>query len=349
MLQTCTNGKEPMASPAAMDQLGCDWMSGPVGDLTLQTIALPGTHDSAAYMLAPNLEPTWPAWLLGLVRQQGRLVDWRLCHSSGAADQLRRGIRQFDLRVGWCEEAKQLYFAHSGQFAVPAMQFLEDVALFLQRHDSEFVVLCMQRSKGYQNGGTGDRLITETMKRIGLLLPTEPALLDQSISSITLQGRRAMIVVDRDMYQDLSDNSKGLVWEHRTLVPTDYWIDTSTLSVKRRKSVEIIDSALKTEQLKPDDPQLCWISNTATPQAADIVMGMLISVPTTLRELTEPFNQDLPGWLMALTEQRRRRINAVMMDWPTDADILAVVALNRERRRVQPPRPDMSMTCPPLL
>jgi hypothetical protein len=77
---------------------------------TLYDVTLPGTHDSAAYLLYEQLDPDIDSellqrlieWAIELGIPVWDLMEgWALCQTRTLAEQLAGGVRSLDLRAAW--------------------------------------------------------------------------------------------------------------------------------------------------------------------------------------------------------------------------------------------------------
>lgn len=124
-------------------------------DRTLPQITLPGTHDSGAYWLdlgrrGPDFNDQGfdASWFLevlafGSLSDEDAVKnevarDVALAHSSTLLQQLRSGIRHFDLRVTIRDN---VFYVYHGLLGRPLTELLQDLRIFLEQSEREFVVV----------------------------------------------------------------------------------------------------------------------------------------------------------------------------------------------------------------
>ncbi len=99
-----------------------NWMSMISDDVLITEIAIPGSHDSGAYDLMGPLATT---------------------QDLSFAEQLKRGVRYFDIRV----DGEELVIFHGPVDGVPYEEVLEDIVDFITTHPTEFLILDFQHLK----------------------------------------------------------------------------------------------------------------------------------------------------------------------------------------------------------
>ena len=143
-------------------------------DKKINKIILPGTHDSGAYQimttktflskelrgdqkkfnyfrLAAKVLP--PAYLI--------VRNWTVTQNKNIYDQLKFGIRSFDLRIFWSQYKKNWYIGHS--IAVNTYKkIISDFVRFLKSHKNEFVIIQIKRD--YANRHTVNNKVEDFWK-----------------------------------------------------------------------------------------------------------------------------------------------------------------------------------------
>ncbi|KAJ8253165.1 hypothetical protein GJAV_G00209830 [Gymnothorax javanicus] len=137
-----------------------DWMSRlppKLWSIPLYNLAIPGSHDAMSYCL----DITSP-----LARSESdsfRLVDglfycltrpviyrWATTQEQDIVDQLRAGIRYFDLRIASNPQdaCKDLYFFHIIYTSLKVLETMEKIAVWLDSHPKEVVILGCSHFEG---------------------------------------------------------------------------------------------------------------------------------------------------------------------------------------------------------
>ena len=151
-----------------------DWMAvdaATVYPRTLLELTLPGTHDSGAYFLTPQLmpdarfPPSWAAAAIALAERLDVPVDrvitpWALTQTLDVAQQLSAGFRYVDIRAGWNGTA---WCAHHAEVGVEIARVLRDVSDFLDEHPGEFVVAQVS----HLDGDPGEARVRDLRTMIG--------------------------------------------------------------------------------------------------------------------------------------------------------------------------------------
>ena len=123
-----------------------EWMMDVPGHLTLYDITLPGTHDSASFSLHKEVNTHDPEWkkLKHIPRVTGpRGLNSVLCRlaqtqAKGFAEQLKGGMRYFDLRVDF--DGSDYRFHHL-LFGDLVLDHLHEFREFMEQNPSEIIVI----------------------------------------------------------------------------------------------------------------------------------------------------------------------------------------------------------------
>jgi hypothetical protein len=170
--ETSPLGSSPLLDSASVDL--ADWMAvdaATVYPRTLLELTLPGTHDSGAYFLTPQLmpdarfPPSWAAAAIALAERLDVPVDrvitpWALTQTLDVANQLSAGFRYVDIRAGWNGTA---WCAHHAEVGVEIARVLRDVSDFLDEHPGEFVVAQVS----HLDGDPGEARVRDLRTMIG--------------------------------------------------------------------------------------------------------------------------------------------------------------------------------------
>ena len=131
-----------------------DWMASLDPNINLSDITLPGTHNSAAYDLTTTFNMNDPQYAyiqeatLGGINLPNKLIApfacrFALTQSLSLAEQLRSGIRYFDLRVDYDDETSSFRIFHL-LFGLPIQDILKQIQDFIESHPSEIIVIEMR-------------------------------------------------------------------------------------------------------------------------------------------------------------------------------------------------------------
>ncbi|CAH1186138.1 unnamed protein product [Phyllotreta striolata] len=177
-------------------------------------LAIPGSHDSFTSAitsdseLAPDAENAIRKLsFLGPVLKYF-MVNWSRTQSYMALDQLTRGVRYFDLRIGTRSGTENLYVVH-GLYSVDVRNCLEEVAGFLDTHTQEIVILDFQHFYGFRQADH-DKLMQLIGKIFGAkLLPYSQHMSYVTLKYMTTQYRYQVICIYRS---DAARFGQPLLW-----------------------------------------------------------------------------------------------------------------------------------------
>jgi hypothetical protein len=165
------NGTGPIADyhPAVVRSYA-DWMTRNFAILrgkTLAEIALPGTHDSGAYVLGDRKSPdrSTAEWLAGL--SMNITKPWAITQRLDIRDQLEGGIRWLDMRTAF--DGNDFYFYHA-LLGPKTRDMLRQIRAFLDEpgHEHELIVLEFCNWQGF-TGESRD----QPWERLGKMILTE--------------------------------------------------------------------------------------------------------------------------------------------------------------------------------
>eukprot|EP00930_Biecheleria_cincta_P015359 TRINITY_DN12846_c0_g1_i1.p1 TRINITY_DN12846_c0_g1~~TRINITY_DN12846_c0_g1_i1.p1 ORF type:complete len:323 (+),score=54.34 TRINITY_DN12846_c0_g1_i1:94-1062(+) len=196
MNTSCLFGKS--CSPQIGDVMPHCWMELLPGDLSIASVSIPGTHDSATFALQR------PSLMSGLVTTWGQTQKWNF------TEQLLAGIRFLDLRV---KPGGQLFHGRI-PCAVSLADALDACAKFLQHSPSEFVVVRVKDElRSSSSGAEVHRLVKQLAKHL-------PLLCCKSMPSVA-EARGSMVVLQDWEGPDLSSR-----WGAQMCIQDIYKIDS---------------------------------------------------------------------------------------------------------------------------
>uniref|UniRef100_A0A182IYF0 Phosphatidylinositol-specific phospholipase C X domain-containing protein n=1 Tax=Anopheles atroparvus TaxID=41427 RepID=A0A182IYF0_ANOAO len=164
-------------------------------------LAIPGSHDTMSYGIknkapvAPDAEPvvaTLNKFIPCVVRR------WAVTQRYGILEQLKAGVRYFDLRICMKRPENKFYFVH-GLFCEEIMEPLEQLKDFLRTHPKEFVVLDCQHF--YQFNPTDHCVLSAELNRIfdrKIYSRNVCQLKECTLESATSSGKQVLIVYRSD-------------------------------------------------------------------------------------------------------------------------------------------------------
>lgn len=177
-------------------------------------LAIPGSHDSftseitSDSPLAPDAENAIKKLSFLGPLLKFFMVNWSKTQTYKAADQLIRGIRYFDLRIGTKSSTEDLFIVH-GLYSATVQSCLEEVRSFLDTHTQEVVILDFQHFYGFRQSDH-DRLMQLIYHIFGAkLLPYSQHMSYVTLQYMTTQYRYQVISVYRS---DAARFGQPLLW-----------------------------------------------------------------------------------------------------------------------------------------
>ncbi len=292
----------------------------------LNSIIVPGTHDSAAFAL--NAKPIGPAWLRALVRLSPSLIKrWTLTQTLGVYDQLCRGVRFLDLRVAQSADSSDGLFVCAHTFACVALKpVLYDVVAFLQSHGREVVVISVRPDwphRQHFDAPAIDQLMDVLTSSLG------PDLLVQAddlptYGAMVRSGRRCLVFLQGF---DAASRPRPGIWLNAGC--SCLWANSSTAQGTVEGLLQLIAAGQQAGSLAQG---YWWASAAVTPSAGSVVKAMAAHpFSSGLEQLAAEMEQLLPKLLQAdLTG-----VAAVALDFVTEAAVRAIVALNAAPRSIR--------------
>ncbi|XP_055916022.1 PI-PLC X domain-containing protein 2 [Eupeodes corollae] len=246
--------------------------------LSIINIAIPGSHNSMTYGINSKSKPAPDA------EQSTRRLNyifpwfvrrWAITQSADVLQQLKLGVRFFDLRI--CQNEEKFYYCH-GLYSMTIIDPLLEIINFLESHPKEFVILDFQHFYAMQPQHH-IRLHNYLKQMFGSRLYTRN---DGPLSKCTLNY--------------CHPNGKQVIIIYRRFVnlPQDFWPSLSwptpwpnVCSVKKLE--EYLDTALLTRQ-----PMNGYVSQCIfTPTVRYITLRFLSS----LRSSAKKVDKELCSWI----------------------------------------------------
>ncbi|XP_052868522.1 PI-PLC X domain-containing protein 2 [Anopheles cruzii] len=170
-------------------------------DVPIINLAIPGSHDTMSYgiknqaAVAPDADPaveTLNKFIPCVVRR------WAVTQRYTIVEQLKCGVRYFDLRICMKRPENKFYFVH-GLFCEEIMDPLEQLKDFLRTHPKEFVVLDCQHF--YLFNPTDHCMLSAELNRFfdkKIYSRNVNQLKDCTLASATASGKQVLIVYRSD-------------------------------------------------------------------------------------------------------------------------------------------------------
>ncbi|XP_008196716.1 PI-PLC X domain-containing protein 3 isoform X2 [Tribolium castaneum] len=234
-------------------------------------LAIPGSHDSMTYGItkdsevSPDAEP-----ILQQLKFLGPILTtfmerWSKTQAASATQQLKLGIRYFDLRIATKPNEDKFYFVH-GLYSGEVGGILDEIKAFLDTHPFEVVILDCQHFYAFEQADH-ERLMQLLTSVFGhKLLPYMSHMDHITLQYMTNECRYQVIVVYRS---DAARFGQPLLWPSGCF-PTP-WANTDSIP-------ELI--AFLSDMLKQRDPLMGYISQCVlTPSSCFVVTHLYFERP----------------------------------------------------------------------
>lgn len=253
--------------------------------LPLIYLAIPGSHDSFTSNITNASDVSLDSerilqdlrWIVCL---KVIMANWTKTQNYVVNDQLKAGIRYFDLRISTKRGDDTLYFCH-GLYSCEVQPVLKDIAAFLETHNQEVVILDCQHFYGFKQETHG-KLMQMIIKTYGTkLLPYSDHMDHLSLDYMTNQFRYQIIVIYRS---DAARFGQPLLWPSASF--PNPWADT----MDPNTLFNYLDDAIKIRPVHVGFVTQCIL----TPSLAD-VLGNMFS--TLKQKLAIDFEDKRTGWI----------------------------------------------------
>ena len=217
--------------------INSDWMSCTFSASDrLESGIYAGTHNSGAYIVV-HRNTVALQWYLKLASMisvvlppvRKFLDNWTICNSSSIFDQLRLGIRHFDLRISWNRRDQKFYVTHTFT-CVQFEHILQQFLAFLIDHPKEIVFIQMKKDWEHRNNFSnhlGDKLFLLCKDVFNLKLVKRKSnhnIHDFTFGQLWEQQQNIFLISDIERSQDFSD----FVWSEAVAVEST-WHNTSSV------------------------------------------------------------------------------------------------------------------------
>jgi len=227
-------------------------------DRPITQAILPGSHDAGTYSITPDSEisPDLPSdGVLSVLRDlllkhpnlgpvNQHMALWARAQGISIRDQLKRGIRYFDLRPAALSDAPDasLRIVHS-LYGGDVFEMVDQVRTFLEAHPTEVVILDFSHHTAmtldhharlirYLKAAFGDRLVPRPV----VSTDKNPGAHDLTFGK--LWDRKQQVIC---LYDDDAANSEPLLWRYGTDQGINWWPRKPTPAQVQERLNEILD------------------------------------------------------------------------------------------------------------
>jgi len=270
-----------------------------LGNRRLNQITMPGTHNSATYSLnhsshyavdQPKLVTCPAPWPVSYY-----IARWSKTQDKSIAEQLRDGVRYFDIRVAY--QKKDFYACH-GMLADKISTILETVVEFSNEFPREPVILDFNHFYELEEAHH-DMLCKRICDIIGnKLWPFSHA--HATLNEAHNAGIGSIVIV----YHDNAGEKQSFFPDHSISSP---WPDTSNSRILREKLQEGLREF-------PIEARNLFVSQCLVTPSVDSVFGSFWKCgPTSLAGVAKDLNKEVVEWVPEL--HKERPLNVVLVDF----------------------------------
>ncbi|KAK6192498.1 hypothetical protein SNE40_003952 [Patella caerulea] len=289
-------------------------------DTPLNQLAIPGCHDSGAYWFdrSGGLFPDASNALKCLYSVFGRctcIYRWAKTQNMNFCQQLKAGIRYFDLRVTTKPYTEDLYFHHT-LYADKVEPSLRDMNTFLDAHPKEVIILDFNHFNKEMEITRDDQLISMILNIFGdKVCPLQDM---SSLTLNTLWSRKLQVIV---IYHREDIKSKyPQIWPGSVICSP--WINTKDVN----ELVHGLDNHYDPHPEKHNKNMLFSYQGVLTPDTRFIVANCCGSLKTDLAHKASPA---VVKWL-SKKAAGPNKMNICLIDFADQYDFMStILALNQ--------------------
>ena len=271
------------------------------GDVALNQIAIPGTHDSATDLMTidsplSSAQPKIASFIPGVV------LRWGLTQDQSVGEQLRGGVRYLDIRA---EHHEGKWMTFHGLISNPLPEVLAEIGEFATKHPKEIIIVDFQHILGQ----------TKTLPSLVKMILNNDSLskrlagkneLSVSSNLVDFWQRDKNVILLMTRLQDLSDESEYL-WPRTIENP---WSNT-------RHTTKVIDDL--TKQIVNRNTDLLYVSQAVlTADPLMMLTGWMRGVPSLKDMAVKWMNPELPSLIPKIAKRALdvgKNMNIVIVDF----------------------------------
>ena len=303
-----------------------DWMrdlpSEVKANRPLNQLVIPGSHDSFTYQLDKHL-PVGPdtdkeARRLGNLFPcvKSIIYRWSRCQKMDVEDQLTKGIRYFDIRLGilpekYCNRKSSDGEENLDKFRIIHALYGESISTpfdkimdFLKAHSDEVIILDFQHTYSFTD--EDHNFLVEKIQTLfkDMLCPRTEIMSNLTLDFMKKKGYRVIAI-----YPKMAATTRTFLWP-RALCPTP-WANTTKL--------EVLEPFLKEGLEKRDDKNAFFVSQAIlTPTSKTVTSHLTSSLEKSLAKKCDAF---AVKWLSG----HPSNLNIVIVDFMDKDDITNII------------------------
>ncbi|KAG2375323.1 hypothetical protein C9374_009946 [Naegleria lovaniensis] len=304
-----------------------------IGDLPLNNLLIPGTHDSftskivAESKIAPNAEEPikklnnvlkfYPKNVANTV-----IANWARAQSQSAYNQLVDGVRYLDIRLCRDKEIKdkvQMLKTCHTFFDSPIEPILDNIATFSKTKGKKEIII-LDFNHLYDMDDSDHEYLFKVLKaKFGNLLADSTKFSpNSSLREFWRTTQRIIVLYDNE---NAVKKSQGLLWPQSKI--NSPWPNVQT-------TTDLYDKLSKSAQSRSDTDKQFFVSQgLLTPNEKTIAAG-LIAKPKSLLDAGDLWNPVVANWI-ASGSLPRKKLNIVIVDNYSPLFVATLVEKNRKK------------------
>jgi hypothetical protein len=282
-------------------------------DKQLNEILLPSSHDSAASMINYHKKfkskNFWLNLITNSILRKSTLIqtvvnNWTLCQNTSIYEQLKNGIRVFDIRVGY----RDIFYTTHTFLCQPLDKILDEFKTFNKENPEEVIIIAIKIDSNHRN--TYD-YIEELHDKI-----------DNYFGNI-MYPRKTKLPTYGDMLDEektilITMNNTRNEWSSSYFKSS--WVNKQNIKHLEPAIIELLKSYSKDRKFK-------GISYTITPNKNNVLKGIFCMGPKSIEGYSPLLNDQLnDDWKKFM--EFKEYLSIIFMDYPSNQIIELIINEN---------------------
>lgn len=292
-----------------------------IADRKLRELVIPATHDSGTFSLVGSVAIDTPelvtikqnligGWVLGTPIVTSLIKKWSVTQKFDIKQQLKEGIRFFDLRIAHRppsskskDNEKDRFFIVHGLWGDALSTLLDTMVNFIRKHTKEILILDFNHLYGFDDKASHADLMDLIRTSFGDLLAPRSLGIDISVRDLWDKNQRVIVSYDAPECD----------------LPTQLWPMSSTVQAPwaNKASVEAVTSYMENYLFRnPLDTRTSFanLQLIITPDG-DLIKRSILDGEFGLKNIAINANQRFIAWLLTLPQEFRRSANIISCDF----------------------------------
>jgi len=226
-------------------------------------------------------------------------MRWSLTQKATITEQLKAGVRYFDMRPGYLSEPDDFFFTH-GIYGDKIAKMLEEMKSFLEANPKEVLIVDFNHFYSFTDS-LHERFVNDVvLKNFKDKTFNHGSSYEINMSLKDFWDKEKQVIIRYCNTKSTNENKE--LWPSQII--DSPWFNTDSIT----KLIPDLDSRLDT--LKNDTINV--FQAILTPQNATIAFHFTSSLQ---KYLAVPGNVHIKGWLETVLSQRKKGVNVVICDF----------------------------------